>query len=235
MLRLHDSSDNFGLGTGFFKKPMLVKEAKAFANVSTGNSKMPGTTYAIDAFACITGSKLAKIPGTPCNKCYARRLQKLRPSVDQGWKLNLEKYEKALEQGALQAWVQALAFQILRYNTDSFHRWFDSGDLQSVDMLDAICQVCRLTPKINHWLPTQERAIVAKYFATHLRPENLVVRISASKVDGPLPSAKNTSNVFTSSDHIHDQECEASKRGNKCGPCRACWDSNVKNVSYPKH
>ena len=227
MLRLHDSGDII--------KPMLVKDAKALANVSTGNSKMPGTTYAIDAFACITGSKLAKIPGTSCNKCYARKLQKLRPSVDKGWKLNLAKYEQAARGGALEAWVQALAFQILRYNTDSFHRWFDSGDLQSEAMLDAICQVCRLTPKIKHWLPSQERSIVSRYFATHPKPRNLVVRISASKVDGPLPNASNTSNVFTSAEHIHGQECEARKRGNNCGPCRACWDSSVKNVSYPKH
>jgi len=214
---------------------MLVKEAKALANVSTGNSKMPGTTFAIDAFACKTGSKLAKIPGTPCHKCYARKLQKLRPSVDMGWKLNLAKYESALAQGALRAWVRSLAFQILRYNTDNYHRWFDSGDLQSVAMLDAICQVCRLTPKIKHWLPSQERSMVDEYFATHAKPTNLVVRISASKIDGPLPSANNTSNVFTTPEHIHGQECEARKRGNNCGPCRACWSASVKNVSYPKH
>ena len=214
---------------------MLVKEAKALANVSTGNSKMPGTTFAIDAFACKTGSKLAKIPGTPCHKCYARKLQKLRPSVDMGWKLNLAKYESALAQGALRAWVQSLAFQILRYNTDNYHRWFDSGDLQSVAMLDAICQVCRLTPKIKHWLPSQERSIVDEYFATHAKPTNLVVRISASKIDGPLPRANNTSNVFTTPEHIHGQECEARTRGNNCGPCRACWSASVKNVSYPKH
>ena len=48
---------------------MLVKEAKNFGNVSLGNSKIPGTTFAIDAFACMTGSKLAKIAGTPCYKC----------------------------------------------------------------------------------------------------------------------------------------------------------------------
>ena len=227
MLRLHDSGDI---------KTMLVKEAKALGNVSTGNSKMPGTTFAIDAFACKTGSKLAKVKGTPCNVCYARKLQKLRPRVDQGWKANLSKYETAFAQGALSSWVQALAFQILRYNTDGYHRWFDSGDLQSANMLDAICQVCRLTPKIRHWLPTQERRIVNEYFDSHPRPSNLVVRVSASKIDGALPSGhKHTSNVFTSADHIRDQECEARKRGNKCGPCRACWSEDVRNVSYPKH
>ena len=54
---------------------MKVKEARQAGKISTGNTKMPGTTFAIDAFACITGSKLAKIEGTPCASCYARRLQ----------------------------------------------------------------------------------------------------------------------------------------------------------------
>jgi len=35
---------------------MKVKDAIQYGKISTGNSKMPGTTFAIDAFACITGS-----------------------------------------------------------------------------------------------------------------------------------------------------------------------------------
>ena len=43
---------------------MKVKDARQAGKISTGNTKMPGTTFAIDAFACITGSKLAKIAKT---------------------------------------------------------------------------------------------------------------------------------------------------------------------------
>ena len=208
---------------------MLVKDAKQLGNISTGNSKMPGTTFAIDAFACKTGSKLAKIDGTPCRSCYARKLQKLRPSVDAGWKANLAKWETSDPE----QWSQAMAFQILRYNTDGFHRWFDSGDLQSIEMLDAIVQVCRMTPKVKHWLPTQERAIVAAYGEL---PENLIVRISASKLDGGLPKgASHGSQVFTKGHEPKGKECKARTRGNACGPCRACWDKSVPFISYPKH
>ena len=48
---------------------MLVKDARKFGKISKGNSKMPGTTFAIDAFACKRGSKLRKIPGTPYHSC----------------------------------------------------------------------------------------------------------------------------------------------------------------------
>ena len=211
---------------------MTVKAAKAVANVSTGNSKMPGTTYAIDAFACKTGSKLAAIPGTPCHGCYARKLQKLRPSVDQGWKANLSKWQES----SPELWEQAVAFQIIRYNSDGYHRWFDSGDLQSVDMLRSIVNVCRMTPRIRHWLPTQEREFVKQYIAEGgAIPENLVIRISAAKVNTVLHGWANTSNVFTRDGAAAGTECKARTRGNSCGPCRACWDPAVVNVSYPKH
>ena len=90
--------------------------------------------------------------------------------------------DRAATDDNLTAWVDAMTFQILRYNTDLHHRWFDSGDLQSVEMLRAICNVCALTPQIKHWLPTQERAIVQEFKRSNTIPANLVIRISASKI-----------------------------------------------------
>ena len=37
-----------------------------------------------------------------------------------------------------------------------FHRWFDSGDLQSLSHLMKIIEVCEHTPHIKHWLATRE-------------------------------------------------------------------------------
>jgi len=212
---------------------MLVKEAKAFGNVSNGNSKMPGTSYAIDAFACKTGAKLAKVPGSVCNKCYALRIQKIRPSVDQGYKSNLDKYNSSDKA----KWVIAMSFQIIRQNKVGYHRWFDAGDLQSLEMLENIVEVCKITPNIKHWLPTREVKIVSDYLKVHGSfPDNLVVRVSSPMIDDkPLPSYDNTSTVHTKGKEHHGFKCEASTRGNQCGPCRACWNKNVANVSYPKH
>ena len=211
---------------------MLVKHALTFGKISNGNSKMPGTTWAIDAFACITGSKLAKIAGTPCEKCYARKLQKLRPSVDMGWRANLDKWNNA----SPKQWVQAMTFQILRYNSDGHHRWFDSGDLQSVAMLRQIVAVCDATPHIKHWLPTQERKFVQRFLDDGgIIPGNLVVRISGTKINGRAPNFPNTSTVFDKNGAPIGNECHARHNNNSCGDCRACWDKSVANVSYPKH
>ena len=207
---------------------MLVKQAKSYGNISTGNTKMPGTTFAIDAFACKVGSKLAEVEGTPCFSCYARKLQKLRPSVDTGWKANLAKWNASDPI----LWIKAMAFQIERYNVDGFHRWFDSGDLQSLEMLDAIVEVAKATPQIKHWLPTQERGIVKQYRKPI--PDNLIIRVSASMVNGDKPSLDHASQFFYKVDP-KGYECGASKRGNACGPCKACWDKSIDFISYPKH
>lgn len=61
-----------------------LKSAIADAGfVTSGNGKMPGTSYPISAKRCITGQILAAVEGSVCSKCYALRLQKLRPSTPQ--------------------------------------------------------------------------------------------------------------------------------------------------------
>ena len=68
---------------------MTLKAAQADAGaVSTRNSKMPGSAFAISAKRCNVGGKLAQVDGSVCGRCYALKLQKMRPSVDQGWEAN---------------------------------------------------------------------------------------------------------------------------------------------------
>ncbi|CAB4167732.1 hypothetical protein UFOVP1292_51 [uncultured Caudovirales phage] len=217
---------------------MNVSQAKEIAGPLSFPGKMPGTSYAHSATACITGSKLALIPGTPCHSCYAINLQKLRPSVDKGWEANTAKWNKAVELGLVDKWVEALVYQIIRYNTDGYHRWFVSGDLQSLQHLEAIVAICDATPHVKHWLPTQERSIVAAYRRKHnYWPDNLVLRVSASKLNGHSAAGELQSSVFTKDGGVPAgaSECEAHLRDNKCGPCRACWDSKVHHIAYPLH
>ena len=211
---------------------MKVKDAIQYGKISNGNSKIPGTTYAIDAFACVTGSKLAQIEGTPCHSCYARKLQKLRPSVDQGWKANLAKWQASDPT----EWIASMVFQIGRYNTDGYHRWFDSGDLQSLAMLDAIADVARMAPQVKHWLPTQERKLFSDWLKLgNVLPDNLNIRVSAAKLDGDKPKGVNGSQVYTKGHAPKGYACPARTQGNNCGQCRACWSKDVPLVSYPKH
>lgn len=207
--------------------------------ITSGNTKMPGTSFPISATVCKTGSKLAEVDGSVCHKCYAIKLEKLRPSVHQGWMANYLKATKLIETNPEQ-WAQACAFQINRAvakGGQPYHRWFDSGDLQSVAMLKAIVRVCELTPSVKHWLPTRELGIIQQAEDEGLDcPANLVVRLSSTMVgDKPRLSLMNTSTVHKAGDVPYGHVCPARHQGNACGECRACWTGAINNVSYPLH
>lgn len=217
---------------------MTLKAAKEVVSLTDGNTKMPGSAFSSSAFACKVGDKLAQVKGSVCESCYARRIQKMRPSVNQGWTRNYEQSVKLIAT-APEKWIAACVFQIMRFvdkGSEPFHRWFDSGDLDSVEQLAAICEVAKQTPTVKHWLPTRELAIVRAYKGEI--PANLVIRLSAPLVDMKPVKGANTSTV-----HKHKAPvghvCPAPSQGNSCGiganACRACWNPSVKNVSYKKH
>lgn len=203
--------------------------------VSERNSKMPGSTYATDPFACVVGSKLAGVEGSTCHRCYARKLAKLRPTVGKGWANN----QAAIQTQDRAAWVAGVVFQITLAAAKSgepYHRWFDAGDLDSVETLDRIAEVAARTPEIHHWLPTREAQIVKEWIAQGgQRPGNLVIRISSTMIgDGPR-NAMNTSTVHRKGEAYWGYQCPAPDQGGNCGACRACWSTDVANVSYRLH
>jgi len=221
----------------------LQSAKDAAGGVSSRNSKMPGSSFALSPTKCKVGSKLAKVPGSVCAKCYAMTSERMYPSVRQGWLSNYLAATKMIEENPAQ-WAKAMAYQVARHALKSgepFHRWFDAGDLQSVAMLDAIIAVCLLTPNIKHWLPTRELTFVKA--SKRPVPTNLVIRISSTMV-GDLPrNAPNTSTVHSHGQTFVGKPCPSTTaehralNGGKpcCGPCRACWDKSVPNVPYPLH
>ena len=55
-------------------------------------------------------------------------------------------------------------------------------------------------------------------------------------VDGKPPTSLAKKLGLTTSGVSPDGfNCPASKQGNECGECRACWDNTVDNINYKKH
>ena len=201
---------------------MKAKELKEITGGLSKPSKMPGFSYNLPATKCITGSKLVKIPGSVCSGCYALKGRYRFSNVKNAMQRRLDSINNPL-------WPQAMAAQILSHKP-KFFRWHDSGDLQSLDHLKKIFQVCNLTPGIEHWLPTREATIINCITPDQV-PKNLIIRLSAHKVDGKAATFWPwTSTVVTS-----EKTCPAAEQGNKCLDCRACWNRDVKNVAYGKH
>jgi hypothetical protein len=195
----------------------------------SATSKMPCKSFNLPAWECKTGSKLAKIPGTVCHGCYAMKGNYTRfPSVKKA------QYRK-LGQLFNPVWVDAMVSIIEREN-NSYFRWHDAGDIQSIKHFKNIVDVANKTPAITHWIPTREHKIINDFIkAGNTIPDNLIVRISATNIDGKPPkNASHTSTVHSKSEAI-GFECKAPSQGGSCLDCRACWDTNIKNVSYKQH
>jgi len=185
----------------------------------TRTSKMPGLSYSLPAWECQTGSKLRLVPGTPCHGCYALKGNYIRyPAIKKAQYYRLDSLVH-------DSWVTAMVTQIKR---QKFFRWHDAGDVQSVDHMNKILTVCRLTPSVRHWLPTREAWV--KHFLK-LCPDNLVIRFSMPMINQRAAGGwDNTSTVVTAG-----ATCPSAKQGNQCKNCRNCWNKDISNISYGKH
>ena len=199
---------------------MLKKEASIIVGGLSTPGKMPCYSINLPATACVTGSKLARVPGTVCHGCYALKNRYVMPVQQAAMARRL----RALDHGS---WTTAMVTLIKGFQ---YFRWHDSGDVQSVQHLKNIFEVCRLTPETKHWLPTREARFIS-LMDPEVVPKNLIIRLSATKVNGPAPRWW----PWTSTVSTKSKTCPAPEQGGKCRSCRTCWDKSTPNVVYAKH
>ena len=201
---------------------MLKKEAKEITGGLTYTTKMPGPSYNTPASRSLTGAKLRNVKNSVCSSCYALKGNYKRfPKVE-------EALERRFQSLGHVSWVTAMATLIKGHK---FFRWHDAGDLQSMQHLENIFEVCRLTPDTQHWMPTREARFLS-LMDPDIVPSNLIIRMSSHMIDQPPVKFWPWTSTVTSG---HDASCPAPKQGNQCGSCRACWSRDVKTVSYGKH
>lgn len=237
---------------------MKIGEAIKITGTIGSTTKMPGTSYGLPARACKTGSKLRGTPNSVCADCYAMKGFYTRGSVERAQERRL----KAIEHPR---WADAMVVQLDRIHSKmirvdlgevgvrlqkkggsryrdilpGWHRWHDSGDLQSLEHLMKICEIAARLPWIRFWLPTQERGILVDWRECGgYVPDNLTIRVSHPIVD----TKKSTSSTWVTMSSVYTTEpapgahvCPAPKQNHACGECRACWSRDVPHVAYEKH
>lgn len=216
--------------------------------------KMPWLSFSIPSEFCQKGMELAAVAGSVCEKCYTFKGNYHWPNVKARLRLRYELMMRDLPAFARHM-AEAITMAARHWTpTPEEHnphfRIHDSGDLQSAAHLGAWCTVAHETRNVTfadgstgavlYWLPTREYGHVRDYLAAgRTIPGNLCVRLSAHMVDGPTPGRYGlpVSSVHTDPAAYPDAHaCPAyAKYGGTCGPCRACWDDEVRHVSYPKH
>jgi hypothetical protein len=208
---------------------MLKKEARIITGGLSKPNKMPGPSINLPAVACITGAKLVKVKGSTCSGCYALKGRYRFKNVRDAMNRRLSKLMDP-------RWIDAMVTLINGRHwqkPEPVFRWHDSGDIQSVQHLKNIFEVCKRTPATAHWLPTRESRFL-KLMDPDVVPKNLKIVLSDHMNNQQVPPSwwPYTSGVTTNHELV---TCPASKQGNKCLDCRKCWDRNTKRVIYGKH
>lgn len=165
-----------------------------------------------------------------CQKCYAVRGTYMYKSTEGRRKRNLliMKQDNFVEE-----------MKLLLFN-DRWFRWFDSGDIPSIDIIKKIIKVCKETPWVKHWIPTNSWDVpkLLPYLKELESLKNVTVRYSSrtynESIDWNISSMVVTNN-YTKKSTKKKFICPSSQQGGKCLTCRACWDKKVKVVIYKKH
>jgi len=228
-----------------YKKFDTMLSAQAHVHSLSNPSKMATYGYSISALECKMGAILHELDDMVCSDCYARKGRYIFPDVQNA----LNKRLSHIKNDPL--WVDAMIYILNKKRKDkkklSLFRWHDSGDIQSEEHLDKICEIARATPNIKHWLPTKEIVMVRNYSKTHIFPENLNVRISAFKINGKAVKIDGTTTSVTAtkvgvnkdeSNHdcpIYADKLHVHEHGKSCGDCTACYNRLITNVTYLKH
>mgnify|MGYP002631105074 FL=1 len=205
---------------------MNIKQSKKIIISLSKPAKMPGYAYGLPAWECKTGAKLVKVPGSVCAGCYALKGNYARyPEIKKSQYKRLASISKP-------EWVEAMAVVInsKAVAQHGYFRWHDAGDIQSPEHLQKIFEVCKLTPKVKHWMPTREAQFLKDIDPAQV-PSNLIIRMSSHMIDqGPVSFWPWTSTVGSKT-----RTCPAPDQGGKCGSCRTCWNREIPNIEYGKH
>lgn len=172
------------------------------------------------------GADGALVPA--CSGCYATTGNYVFDNVKAPRAENKEDWKR-------DSWVSDMVSAL---DSQRYFRWFDSGDMYSVDLAEKMLEVMTLTPWVKHWLPTR-MAKFAKFADVISRMQalpNVVVRFSSDSVDGVF-DARHGSVIIPDADSApsNTKVCEAYKNDGKCSGCRACYDKSIPVIAYPAH
>jgi hypothetical protein len=192
-------------------------------------SKLAARSWSLQAIETCPGSIGADgALVAACSGCYATTGNYRYPNVKAPRIHNREDWQRP-------EWV---ADMVSALDADRYFRWFDSGDMYSLELAEKIAQVMRLTPWVKHWLPTRMakfpkfRGVIAEMQSL----PNVSVRFSSDSITGEHGAEHGSVIVQHAEDAPSGSAvCRAYEHGGKCNGCRACWNTDVRVIAYVAH
>ena len=207
-------------------------------------SKLNSESFALPVRDEVCKGRIDQTTGimlTKCQKCYAdNRGFYAMPDT-----IRVREDNLAIIRNNPETFIFFMVGKLNRKKNKNF-RWFDSGDIFSIIFLKALIEVCKKTPLTTHWIPTTtwnyQDSDKVEFLSLLQELQALPnVRLRASNPGSvpvlskglyPLQSVvvnelkKSTKELFY---------CPASKQAGKCGPCKACYNKNIKTIAYLEH
>ena len=194
-------------------------------------SKLDGIlSWSLQAIDTCPGS-IAKDGGLvdACKGCYATTGNYNYPNVKAPRLANREDWQRT-------EWVDEM---VQALENSRYFRWFDSGDLYSIDLAAKVFEVMQRTEWVSHWLPTRMHKF--KKFTNILNKmqslPNVVVRYSSDSIAGEIVQGSTSSTIFSNEDQLPKNAtvCRAYENAGKCNGCRACYSKDVPVIAYKAH
>jgi len=162
-----------------------------------------------------------------CKGCYATTGNYRFANVKAPRLFNREDWQR-------DEWVDEM---VQALDSSRYFRWFDSGDMYSLDLAHKITEVILRTPHCKHWLPTRMHKFnkFKPIIEALNKLDNVVVRFSSDSVTGGVIEGLNTSTIFSDTLPEGATECQAYQHEGKCNGCRACYDKSVPVIAYKAH
>lgn len=164
-----------------------------------------------------------------CKGCYATTGNYNYPNVKLPRALNKEDWKR-------EDWVSDM---LIALDSSRYFRFFDSGDMYSLDLAKKMLELCTKATWVKFWIPTRMHkfkkfhSVISKMQAL----PNVVVRFSSDSVQGAAIPGFTTSTIFSSEDQLPSNAtiCKAYEHDGKCNGCRACYSKDVPLIAYKSH
>jgi hypothetical protein len=164
-----------------------------------------------------------------CKGCYATTGNYNYPNVKAPRLENKQDWQRS-------DWVNDM---LIALDSSRYFRFFDSGDMYSIDLAEKILELCTKATWCKFWIPTRMHkfkkfdSVLSKLQAL----PNVVVRFSSDEIDGTKVKGSTTSVIFSSENQLDGSEfiCKAYEHGGKCNGCRACYSKDVSIIAYKAH
>lgn len=164
-----------------------------------------------------------------CKGCYATTGNYNYPNVKAPRLENKQDWQRS-------DWVNDM---LIHLDSSRYFRFFDSGDMYSIDLAEKILELCTKATWCKFWIPTRMHkfkkfeSVISKLQAL----PNVVVRFSSDEIDGTKVNGSTTSVIFSSENQLDGSEfiCKAYENAGKCNGCRACYNKDISVIAYKAH